>query len=167
MANLSVDDLEVMLRDVKAATSAASSLHKRMGPRIRQLRRAIEVAKERDTTTQMRITDHAVVRWLSRVRGMDIDAIRDEIRGHLEGKFDKGENHDVIVIPEENCAVIVRGGKHCTAVTVLSMDHELPTKGQLKRLPSSDDIDAYEIDEEEDISIAERFERSFDKAAGA
>ncbi len=73
------------------------------------------------------VSDHAVVRWLERVCGADIEAVRAEIReaiaaggvGHL---MCPTEDRGVFVdVPGHRVHLLVRGGQ---AVTVFNYDGE-------------------------------------------
>lgn len=43
-----------------------------------------------DTRTGIEVTDHAIVRWLERVRGIDMDAVRAEIAAHCRTAVEFG-----------------------------------------------------------------------------
>ncbi len=64
-----------------------------------------------------RITDHAVLRYLERVRGMDIEAIRAEILTDERRKaIELGAS--AIKVPEHNFALKVRGGAVVTCLNL-------------------------------------------------
>lgn len=45
---------------------------------------------------RLRVSDHAVVRYLERIRGLDIDALRDEIAGKAELALDYPGSNGVL-----------------------------------------------------------------------
>lgn len=72
----------------------------------------------------LRVSDHAVVRWLERVCGADIEKIRHEIRvafhaGGVSHLADLDEQGKLIVdVPEHGLWLLIQGG---AVVTILDL----------------------------------------------
>lgn len=69
--------------------------HLREGDRLMAEVRRIDVERREAERENVAVSDHAVIRWLERVRGVDTRAVRDEIIAHIN-EFDRvGDGHIV------------------------------------------------------------------------
>lgn len=62
------------------------------------------------------VTDHAVLRYLERAHGLDVDAVR----RHLAGRLATGARLGAVGVTVENVKfVLLQNGDHVSAVTAL------------------------------------------------
>jgi len=118
IARLSDDELLSMRQDIEARFQSLSLASQRMKSWLTAVHD--EMAARGIDGVVHKITDHAVVRYLQRVKGMDIDAIRGELRELLDESVparnrDHRWHHSGVIL------CMSESGK--TVVTVISLDN--------------------------------------------
>lgn len=135
LAGLPLNELLRIKEELSVANRGLVRDQKMMAARFEMINAAIRQCET--PAEQLMISDHAVVRWLERVEGMDLEPIRQKMRALAAGRYDPNDDHDVIVSEEEQAVIVIRGrdrsqgGSAAMVVTVLDINGPIPEKGQL------------------------------------
>lgn len=130
LRGIPLEELERMYADTLDQGRGHQRQAKLVQARASLLKEAVRAAKTQ--RSQIVISDHAIVRYLERVEGMDIGAIRDKLQGMLVGRVDPKEVHDVITDEDSRTVLIVKNG---VVTTVMHADRGvIPERGQLRVL---------------------------------
>lgn len=70
-------------------------------------------------TGPIRVTDHAVLRYLERAHGLDVAAVR----RHLSGKVEKGARLGAVGVTIENVKLVLEQGENDIAVVTALKPH--------------------------------------------
>lgn len=136
LARLSLHELQILRNELQITSRALLRDHKMMAARFEMINAAIR--QHETTEEQLLISDHAVIRWLERIEGMDLEPIRQKIRDMAIGNFDPKDDHEVIVDEDQGAVLIIRGRRKdinetlpSMVVTVLDAKGPIPDKNQL------------------------------------
>jgi sugar-specific transcriptional regulator TrmB len=127
LAHLPLEELERIREDLRTASSGHIRGQKIIAQHLGAVNEAIRAAKASET--DIVVTDHALVRFLERIEGVDIEAIRSKIRTMVHGKIDPKSDHDIVVDEDSRAVFVVRRGQ--TITTTLHADQSIPEVGQL------------------------------------
>lgn len=107
--------LEVLKAEYEASRECMDALKRDLGIELAAVNEALAVAGPR---RGLAISDHAVLRYLERVRGIDIDAIRAEMRDAVsEGQqiapdAIAGRKKEVYIMSESQIVTVLPAGSH-------------------------------------------------------
>lgn len=82
------------------------------------------------------VTRHALLRWLERVRGVDIDAVRREILAAGRGEW-AAKGASSVTVPDHAVRLVIVDGR---IVTVKPLGHDRPAEGPRLREEADDDL---------------------------
>jgi hypothetical protein len=135
LAGLPLNELYRIREELTLANRGLIRDQKMMAARFEAVNGAI---RQSETTPEdLMVSDHAIVRWLERIDGVDLQSVRDRIRAMAAGRYDPNDDHDVIISQEEKAVIVIRGRNRADktsqamVVTVLDIDGPIPEKGQL------------------------------------
>lgn len=147
LAGVPLNELHRIRSELRVANSAYTRSLKMISARLTQVNEAIRAAET--PMDSLLVSDHAVVRWLERVEGMDLEPIRARMRQIAEGRYDPHADHEVIVSEEDKAVLIIRGRVKledtppCIA-TVLDVNGVIPEKGQLAVMPKDAPVNEHQ-----------------------
>ncbi len=103
---------------------------KMVGAHLAKVSEAIRSKEAQGNPETIIVTDHALVRWLERIEGMDLEPIRAEIRRVISAHpIDPVADQNICIDTVTKAVVVTRRDR--TAVTVLHQDLTIPEVGQL------------------------------------
>jgi hypothetical protein len=110
------------MRDIESHISELRSMLSLLSGAASDVRRKLDIAKE--TKRQMngdvrRVTDHSLVRYLERVKGIDMEAVRGEINALVDASVGFKNAKDARWNSEAKLTLIVEGE---TVVTILGAE---------------------------------------------
>jgi len=147
LAGLPLNELHRLKEELTLANRGLLRDQKLMAARFEMVNSAI---RECETPAEeLLVSDHALVRWLERVEGMDLQPIRDRIRAICAGKYDPKDDHEVVVSEDDGAVVVIRGRNKDSSnrdsaamvVTILDINGPIPEKGQLSVMKDLDPVD--------------------------
>jgi len=105
------DDLKDEEQKLRARRAQAGEKLNDTEQELRAVRAEIRKRAEQNGEDPSEITDHALVRYLQLIKGVDVEAMRDEIQQILKNqpREDVGPSKSVYVFA--GCAIVVRDGK--------------------------------------------------------
>jgi hypothetical protein len=127
LAHLPLEELLRIQEDLRTANSGHIRGQKIIAQHLGAVNEAIRAATT--VETDIVVTDHALVRYLERIEGIDLDGIRSKIRAMVHGKIDPKSDHDIVVDDDSRAVFVVRRGQ--TITTTLHADQGIPEVGQL------------------------------------
>jgi hypothetical protein len=130
--NMSLDALLQLQEDTREQGRAHQRAHKMVGSYLTIINEAVRAKQAAELNPEgVIVTDHAIVRWLERVEGMNLEPVRAEIRRVInQGEYDPQADHNVMIDDKTNAVVITRRDR--TAITVLNkLEDRIPEPGQL------------------------------------
>lgn len=86
----------------------------------------------------MRVTDHALIRYMERVHGFDFEAMRREIAGIALAGLQFSENTATAVkvnIPSHGLRLVIKGDAVVTVIDKKTVDY-IPQKRSKQRIPT-------------------------------
>ena len=130
LLGLSLEALTKLRTDTLEQNRSHIRAQKLLSGHITTINEAIRIKEAQEKANDIIVTDHAIVRWLERVVGMDLDPIRAEIRRVINATpVDPKGDQNVCIDDQTKAVVITRRDR--TAVTVLHQDGPIPEPGQL------------------------------------
>ncbi len=134
LARVPLNELHRLKDELTLANRSYMRRQKLLIPQFEAVNKAIRLAETR--ADALLISDHAIVRWLERIEGIDLEPYRARIRAIVEGKYDPNDDHEIVVSEEDGAVVVIRGRKKkedspAMVVTILDTDGPIPSKGQM------------------------------------
>jgi hypothetical protein len=114
LLELSLEELMALRRAAIAEMDEAQRVLNTKKNAVTNLSAAVKAKKDEDPD-MFGVSDHAVLRWLQRVEGVDIKAVRAKIREHAKAKTNP-ELDDQIIDAGDGISIAVSQG--CSVTTV-------------------------------------------------
>jgi hypothetical protein len=127
-SKMSRDELLRERANLKIVYASLLSKQKKMQQDLTSVAEAIATVSSEES--DVIITDHAIIRWLERVEGVDLEPIRQTMRMMVAGRVSPHTENDIVV--GEKGVIVTRRG--LAVVTALSLDQLRPEQGQFKVL---------------------------------
>jgi hypothetical protein len=129
----SLEALLKIKKDILGQNQAHIRAQKMISGHLTTLNEAIRIKEASEKVDDIIVTDHAIVRWLERVEGVDLDRVRAEIRRIINSGYSDPKSDQNVFIDEQTVAVVVTR-RDRTAVTVLDKNGPIPDKGELSMI---------------------------------
>lgn len=129
---LSEFDLLRLRTDLRDASQGHVRSQKLISHQLEDVNEALR--KTQTKAAAIQVTDHAVLRYMERILGQDVEGVRKAIAEMLAGQIDPRCDHDVITDEPSRAVFVVR--RDGVVTTTLHADQGvIPQKGQLKASP--------------------------------
>ena len=104
------DDIDELMELLSQSESLVAQAHNEQVLRVSE-RKLIKdkLRKLRQDLPELRISDHAIVRYLERVTGMDIDACKSEILSKLPSDLKRSDDPVIVTVNDtDNLSFVIR-----------------------------------------------------------
>lgn len=132
LAKMSDQDLLDVRNELSAAMGRASQEMQRMRANIERVKNELKMRQQGNIGRgDPIVSDHAVVRYLERHKGVDIIAVRDEIRAMAKrAKYERDEKKGERLRDEQSGVALVWSTERNSIATILSGDAEALIDGK-------------------------------------